>query len=211
VRMTPTPRLAPFAVTLALATSPAGAGADGGACPESIASFRALSGSIVPALACGTFLVATDAWSGPFSRAEIQYDRAFAVPFAAQVTWQRLGSDGGESLSLMLRGGYLLLRRGEYGFYAFSETAFAWHALPGFSTHRENTVRAEQRTREIVLWVDGVRAGALPFEAPAGSGPVGLGFKGASGYRSRMVFRDFSATPLDAGAQKGSASPPRPK
>ncbi len=96
---------------------------------------------------------------------------------------------------------------------------------PGFSTQRESTVRVEQRPREIVLWVDGVRAGALPFEAPRGSGNVGLGFKGASGYRSRMVFRDFSVTALEvgrdggrppippgpAGAQNGSTSPARPK
>jgi hypothetical protein len=127
------------------------------------------------------------------------------------VTWQRLGSDEGESLSLGLRGGYLLLRRGAYGFYAFSETAFAWQALPGFSTHRESTVRVEQRAKEILLWVDGAKVGVLPFEAPAGSGPVGLGMKGASGYRSRMVFRDLSVTSLDVAAQNGSTSPPRPK
>lgn len=204
------PRLSPHAVALALALAAGPAGADG-ACPESVAAFRVIEGSIAPALTCGTFLVATDGWSGPFSRADIEYDKSFAAPFAVQVTWQRLGSDEGESLSLTLRGGYFLLRRGAYGFYAFSETAFAWHDLPGFSTQRESTVRVEQRPREIVLWVDGVLAGAVPFDAPLGSGNVGLGFKGASGYRSRMVFRDFSVTPLEEGAQKRSTSSPRSK
>lgn len=209
--MTPGPRLAPLAVVAAVVLAVPPAGAEGGGCPESVTSFRAVHGSIAPGLACGTFIVTTDGWSGPFSRARIEVEKPVIVPFAVQVTWQRLGGDGGESLALVLRGGDLLLRRGEYGFYSFSEASFAWRPLPGFSTHRESTVRVEQRAREIVLWVDGVRAGAVPFEAPAGSGHVGLGVKGASGYRSRMVFRDFSVTPIEASAQKGATSPARSK
>ena len=202
--------LAPAAILLALALAPPAARADEGACAPSIPRRSACSTIDSPGLGCGTFLVATDAWSGPFSRAEIYQDRPVAAPFAVQVTWQRLGSDGGESLSLLLRGGFLLLRRGEYGFYAFSESAFVWRPLPGFSTHRESTVRAEQRAREIVVWIDGRRAFTVPFEAPAAAGGVGLGMKGASGYPLRMVFRDFSVTPLDG--QKGASAPAaRPK
>lgn len=176
-------------------------------CAMSAASFQVVNGALSEGLACGTFFLATDGWSGPFSRGDVSYAKPVAVPFAMEVTWQRLGSDGGESLSLGLRGGILLLRRGEYGFYAFSQS-FQWNPLPGFSTLRESTVRVEQRAKEIVLFVDGRRVGVLPFVAPAGSGEVGVGLKGMSGYRSRMRFRDFSVISLE---QAPSASPARSK
>jgi hypothetical protein len=169
-------------------------------------------GALAPGLACGSFIATTDAWNGPFSRAEFVHDPPVSTPFAVQVTWQRLGPDAGESLSIVLPQGYLLLRRGQFGFYAYSESGFRWLDLPGFSPHRESTVRVEQRPQDITLWVDGQRAGVIPFVAGRTVGTVGIGFKGAPGYRSRMRFRDFSVTPLDPGPRQASAtSSARPK
>src|SRR5262249_32257528 len=143
--------------------------------------WHAHRGTLAPGLACGSYIAVTDAWSGPFSRGEFYREQHASVPFAMQVTWQRLSMDEGKSLSFIVRGGFLLLKPGAYGFYPFSESAFRWHDLPGFSTVRESTVRVEQREQEIALWVDGRRVGTIPFAAPRTPGGVGVGLKGERG------------------------------
>jgi hypothetical protein len=167
-----------------------------GDCASSLTDWQTARGALQPGLACGSFVGTTDGWGGPFSAAEFRATKPVSLPLEVEVTWRRLGSDGGESLTLILPGGFLLLKRGEYGFYGFSESAFKWVALPGFSTHRESTVRVVQRATEILIWVDGKAIGRVPFTAPSASGPVGVGIKGASGYRSRMMFRGFRVRAL---------------
>jgi hypothetical protein len=189
-------RLVPIAGVAAALLSPRAATGDGAPCVASTAGWVANRGSLAPGLACGSFIGATDAWSGPFSRGEFLREQPVSAPFSMQVTSQRLGPDGDMSLSLFLRGGIVLLKRGAYGFYAFSESAFQWHDLPGFSPQRESTVKVEQREHEIAVWIDGARAFVLPFAAPRSPGAVGIGMKGERGHRSRMRFRDFSLTRL---------------
>ena len=172
-----------------------------GECASSLDDWRAVRGSLQPGLSCGSFIGTTDGWSGPFSSGEFRSTKTVSLPIEVEVTWRRLGSDGGESLSLILPGGSLLLKRGEYGFYGYSESTFKWVALPGFSTHRESTVKVVQRATEIDLWIDGTWVGRVPFTAPSASGAIGIGLKGASGYRSRILFRDFSVRSLGTGAQ----------
>jgi hypothetical protein len=169
---------------------------DGAPCASSTAGWVVNRGSLAPGLACGSAVGATDAWSGPFSRCEFVREQPVSVPFAMEVTWQRLGPDGNMSLGLFVRGGILLLKQGAYGFYHYSESDFQWRDLPGFSPYRESTMKVEQREQDIALWIDGRRAFVIPFAAPRSPGLVGLGLKGERGHRSRMRFHGFSLTPL---------------
>ena len=97
-------------------------------------------------------------------------------------------------MSVLLVGSILLMKDDEYGLWVFSEAQWAsdgWRPLRGFRAHRESSVTVEQRAKEVVLRVDGKRIDSWAFAAPTKTGNVGIGFKGASGYRSRMTFRDF--------------------
>jgi hypothetical protein len=167
-------------------------------------------GGLRAGLDCGVFLGTTDGWSGPFSYGHFLYKKPIVAPYALEVTWQRLGSDGGEPLELVLLGGILLMRDGQWGLYTYSEPDFRWQSLPGFRSHRRSTVRIEQDTTRILVWVDGVPAGSVAFTPASLSGRVGVRFKGSSTYRSRMWFRDFTVQGL-GGGQPPSASAARPK
>jgi hypothetical protein len=186
---------APIACVAAALFPPRAASGDG-ACAASTAGWVVQRGSLAPGLGCGSFIGASDAWSGPFSRAEFLREQPVSVPYAMEVTWQRLGPDGNMALSLFVRGGILLLKHGVYGFYHYSESDFQWRDLPGFSPYRESTMKVEQREQDIVVWIDGRRAIVIPFAAPRSPGLVGLGMKAERGHRSRLVFRGFSLTQL---------------
>jgi hypothetical protein len=206
------PRWLPLlALGCAAALSADDARGQGDDCPASIDDWQADHGALRAGLSCGTFIGTTDGWGGPFSRGEFRYRKALTLPYELEVTWRRLGSDGGESLSVIVPGGYLLLKRDAYGFYAFSDSAFQWRPLPGFRTHRESTVKVQQSAREIAVWVDGQPLDRIPFAAPSLGGTVGLGVKGASGYRSRMIFHGFAVRSLAPQGQAPSTSPVRPK
>lgn len=207
--MTSARSIVPIACVASALFSSRAATGDGAPCAASIDGWRVQRGSLAPGLACGSFIGTTDAWNGPFSRGEYLRDEPVSVPLAVQVTWQRLGPDADRTMIVILRGGFLLLKPGAYGFYPFSESAFQWHPLAGFSTHRETTVRVEQREQAISFSIDGVRAGVIPFAAPRGPGSIGIGFKGERGYRSRMRFRDFSVTAIDPHASATSSARPK--
>lgn len=179
-------------------------------CPSSLADWGVEHGGLQAGLGCGVFLGTTDGWSGPFSYGHYLYKKPVTAPYALEVTWQRLGSDGGEPLELILLGSILLLRDGQWGLYTYSEPEFYWRPLPAFRSHQRSAVRVEQRAAEILVWVDGAPVGRAAFAAPKPTGQVGVRFKGSSNHRSRMWFRDFTVHGLGEG-QPPSASAARPK
>lgn len=194
-------------LTLAFAPAAARAEAD---CPSTLGDWVVEHGGLRAGLGCGVFLGTTDGWSGPFSYGHFLQVKPVTLPYRVEVTWQRLGSDGGEPLELVLLGSILLIKNGHWGLYTYSEPDFYWRPFQGFSSHRRSTVRVEQRAEQIVVWVDGVLIGGAAFAAPTSTGQVGVRFKGSSSYRSRLWFRDFKAQGLDGG-QPPSASATRPK
>jgi hypothetical protein len=181
-----------------------------GDCPVTLGDWSIEHGGLRAGLGCGVFFGTTDGWSGPFSYGHYLYKTPVTAPYAIEVTWQRLGSDGGEPLELVLLGSILLMRDGQWGLYTYSEPDFHWRPLPGFRSHRRSAVRVEQHATRILVWVDGVPAVDVAFAAPALTGQVGVRFKGSSSFRSRMWFRDFSVQGLGDG-QPPSASASRSK
>ena len=163
-------------------------------------------GALQPSLAAGGFLLATDASPSRFSDGELVASEPVALPYRLDVTWRRLGPEAGRSLHVAVIGGVVLIKTGAVAFYAFDEARFAadgWTPVPGLRTHDEHRVSVVQDVRTVALTVDGAEVKRFAFAAARGQGRVGVGFKGASGNRSRLFVRALAVSEL---GPQGTAS-----
>ncbi len=181
---------ATLALALAALAPSAGAEADGGAsCTSSPEDWEVVRGSLQRGARCGEYLAATDGDNGTFSYADLLYRAPVRPPIDLEVTWRRLGPESRKSIELRALGALLLLRDEEYGLYVWNEASFEWRKLPGYRAHDEHRVAIHQTATTLSFSVDGKPIDS--WQVPAGGDRVGVGAKGAGGYRSWFAFRDF--------------------
>ena len=72
--------------------------------------------------------------------------------------------------------------------------------MPGLRAHDEHRVSVVQDAREVALSIDGAEVKRFAFAAARERGRVGVGFKGASGNRSRLWVRSIAVRELGAAA-----------
>lgn len=161
-------------------------------------AWQAQEGSAEPGRTPGSFVLATDGSAALFSTALLLATEDVDLPFQLDVTWRRLGPEAGRSLHVQVLGGVVLVKTGVVGLFAYDEAAFAatgWIPVPGLRSHDEHAVRVVQTARQVTLALDGIEVARWPLIAPHPRGRVGVGGKGARGYRSRIFVRSLAVRP----------------
>lgn len=141
------------------------------------------------------FVLTTDAAPGRFSSGEVRSSRKVGLPYELDVTWRRLGPEAGRSMHVQIGGGVVLIKDHKLALYTYDEATFAtrgWTALPGYRSHDRHTVTVAQDHHAVTISVDGAVAATFPLEHAADEAVLGVGFKGATGFRSRIYVEDVT-------------------
>jgi hypothetical protein len=120
------------------------------------------------------------------------------LPYALDVTWRRLGPEAGRSMHITVGGGVVLIKDRKVALYAYDEALFeaqGWTPIPGYRSHDRHTVTVTQDHRQVAVAVDGVPAARFPLALAADEAVIGVGFKGATGFRSRIYVEDVVVRP----------------
>lgn len=161
----------------------------------------ATRGALEPGRAPGSFWVTTAPVPGRFTSGDAMSTADVHLPFQLDVRWRRLGPDAGRSLHVIIAGGVLLVQSGQVALYTYDEAALAargWTAVPGLDTHREHVVGVHQDAREVRVSIDGVEVLRQPLITARAATKVGVGLKGAGGYRSALLVTSIAVTELPA-------------
>ena len=181
-----------LALTVIVVSAALAASADPAARPL---TWTATRGSVQPGLLPGSLVLATDAAPGRYSEGSVAAPLPVSIPFQLDATLRRLGPEAGRSLHLGILGGIVLIKTGAVSLWGFSDSKYnfeGWSPLPGMRTNDEHRFTVLQDERTVVLSVDGVEVKRFSLVAARKRGPVGIGFKGASGLRSRLYVRSLS-------------------
>lgn len=182
-------------VALALVTASGSVAAE----PPALAlRWEANRGTLQPGRIAGSFVLGTDASPGRFSEALALASAEVDLPYRLDVTWRRLGPEAGRSLHVQVVGGVVLIRTGMVGLYAYDEAAFAasgWTPVPSLRSHARHRVTVTQDAHAVAVAVDGVAVARWPLAAARPRGRVGVGGKGARGYRSRIFVEAVTVRP----------------
>jgi hypothetical protein len=150
-------------------------------------------GSLQPGIACGSFVAATDATNAAFSYAQLYRAEPISVPFDLSVTWRRLGPEA-RTMEIPILGAIVFVGEERCALWInHDDVSFdrdGWRPLPGYRTHDEHRVSVRQTAERVVLSVDGREVSTWSFTTSQKSGLVGLSFKGATGHRAFVAFRD---------------------
>lgn len=168
--------------------------AAGTAHAEPMPGWVAVRGTLAPARLPGSYVLTGDAAPARYSDGELVSEAAVPLPYRLDVVWRRLGPEGGRSMHVQVVGGVVLIKTGKISFYAYDDTAFAatgWLPLPGVSTHDEHAVSVSQDRRQVVVVIDGKETARFPLAVNRDAGKVGVGMKGASGFRTSIYLRSI--------------------
>jgi hypothetical protein len=152
-------------------------------------------GTLQPGVQHGSFVLTTDAAPGRFSDSELIFDREVSLPYRLDVSWRRLGPEAGRSLHVVVAGGVVLIKTGKVALYAYDEVKFSadgWTSVPALVTHREQAIAVVQDRHRVVVSLDGKEIASFAHEVPATRSFVGIGMKGATGYRSGVYVRSLA-------------------
>ncbi|HUQ05270.1 MAG TPA: hypothetical protein VM261_22355 [Kofleriaceae bacterium] len=155
----------------------------------------ATRGVMEPGRAPGSFWIATEAVPGRFSNGEVMSTGEVELPYRIDVRWRRIGPEGGRSMHVTVSGAVVLFQTGRLAVYAFDEAAFAangWTPVPELRTHDEQTVSVEQDAREVRIFVEGELVLRHPVVVTKAKTKVGVGMKGAKGFRSSIYVRSVT-------------------
>lgn len=161
--------------------------------------WSARAGSMQAGARPGSWIVTTDANPGRFSAGEVIADREVALPCRVDVRWQRLGPEGGRSMHVVVAGGVLLVRTGMIALYTYDEVKLAkdgWTAIPALDTQREHGLSVVQTREELRVSLEGKEVARFALPVAREKALVGVGMKGASGFRSTVYLRALSVTTL---------------
>ncbi len=161
----------------------------------------ATRGALAPGRAPGSFWVTTAPVPGRFTSGDAMADADVHLPYQLDVRWRRIGPEAGRSLHVIIAGGVLLVQSGRVALYTYDEAALAargWTAVPGLDTHREHVIGVRQDTREVRVSVDGVEVLRQALVTSRAATKVGVGLKGAGGYRSALLVTSIAVTELPA-------------
>ncbi|MBK9032858.1 MAG: hypothetical protein IPL61_16565 [Myxococcales bacterium] len=146
-------------------------------------------GAMEPGRTPGSFWVTTEPVPGRFTNGEVMSTTAVRLPYRLDVRWRRIGPEGGRSLHVIIAGGIVLVQSGQLALYAYDEAALVargWTAVPTLATHAEHAIGVEQDLQEVRVFVDGAVVLRQPLVAGRATTKVGVGLKGAGGYRSSL-------------------------
>ena len=158
-------------------------------------------GAMEPGRAPGSFWVTSEPVPGRFTNGEVLSTTAVRLPYRLDVRWRRLGPEGGRSLHVIIAGGIVLVQTGRLALYAYDEAALAargWTAVPALDTHGEHAIGVRQDAAEVRVFVDGVEVLRQPLVTARATTKVGVGLKGAGGYRSALLVTSIAVTELPA-------------
>ncbi|MBL8624609.1 MAG: hypothetical protein JNK64_25090 [Myxococcales bacterium] len=154
-----------------------------------VLSWVATHGALEPGRAPGSFWVTTDPVPGRFTWGDVLSTTDVRLPFQLDVRWRRIGPEAGRSLHVIIASGIVLVQSGRLALYTYDEAALAargWTAVPGLDTHREHTIGVRQDAAEVRVSVDGVEVLRQALVTARAATKVGVGLKGAGGYRSAL-------------------------
>jgi len=155
----------------------------------------ATRGAMEPGRMPGSFWLATEAVPGRFSNGEVMSTEAVELPYRIDVVWRRIGPEGGRSMHVTVAGAVILVQTGRVGVYAFDEVALearGWTPVPALRTHDEHMVSVIQDAREVTILVEGKEVARYPVVVTRPSTKVGVGMKGAKGFRSTIYVRSIA-------------------
>ncbi len=167
-------------------------------------TWKATRGALEPGKIANSFVLTTEAAPGRFSDGEVMAVEPVAIPYRLDVTWRRLGPEGGRSMHVTVADAVVLIKTGKLGLYAFDEAAFAalgWTPLPGFDANAEHQVAVTQTKTEIIVAIDGREVKRFALAVARDSIRPGVGMKGATGYRSAIYVRSLAVRELAAQSQ----------
>jgi hypothetical protein len=168
-----------------------------------IMTWIATRGAMEPGRTPGSFWLTTEAVPGRFSNGEVMSTEPVELPYRIDVRWRRIGPEGGRSMHVTVAGAVILIQSGRVGVYAFDEVALeaqGWTPVPELRTHDEHTISVIQDAREVTILVEGKEVARYPVVVTRRSTKVGVGMKGAKGYRSRIYVRSIAVRRDLAGA-----------
>jgi hypothetical protein len=172
-----------------------------------VMAWVATRGAMEPGRTPGSFWLATEAVPGRFSNGEVMSTEAVELPYRIDVRWRRIGPEGGRSMHVTVAGAVILVQTGRVGVYAFDEVALeahGWTPVPQLRTHEEHTISVLQDAREVTILVEGKEVARYPVVVKRATTKVGVGMKGAKGFRSTIYVRSI-AVRRDLGAASEAA------
>lgn len=161
----------------------------------------ATKGAVEPGRVPGSFWVTTEPVPGRFTSGAAMSSAEVRLPYQLDVRWRRLGPESGRSLHVIIAGAVVLIQSGRVALYTYDEAALVargWTAVPGLDTHREHAVRVTQDAAEVQVAIDGGVVLRQALVATAATATVGVGLKGAGGYRSALLVSAIAVTELPA-------------
>lgn len=144
-------------------------------------------------------VLTTDGAPGRFSDGEVRGSTRVRIPYQLDVTWRRLGPETGRSMHVLVADGVLLVRDHKISLYAYDESAFAalgWTQVPGLRAHELQHLTVTQDRREVRVEHGGAVVARFALPVTRDEAEVGLGFKGAGGFRSRMHVHAYGVREL---------------
>lgn len=164
-----------------------------------VVTWIATRGALEPGRVAGSFWLTTNAVPGRFSDGEVMSQEEVALPYRLDVRWRRIGPEGGRSLHVTVAGAVVLVQSGRVALYTYDEaalTARGWTDVPSLATHAEHAVSVTQDAREVAVAIDGREVLRQPVPVTRPRTQVGVGMKGASGFRSSLYVRSIAVTEL---------------
>lgn len=154
--------------------------------PDPPALVADLGAHLSPAGGCAALTIETAPSNSRFSWGGARLDHPVEPYFGIRLRWRRL-SPRPAALEVAFRGGSLLVRDGEVGWWENDArwTAHGWMPWAD-STARAHDVRLEQDGRVVRAWIDGEALPPWTLAATPEAGRVSIGLKGGPGDRARM-------------------------
>lgn len=167
-------------------------------CAESVSRWQVGRGALLADVACGAFLLSTDAEDHAGSVGEASLRQPVHLPYEVSLRWRRLGPEGNSPLWVRVLGGHLVFRDGGVGLWFNSAQSGAgeYQAVPGLDLHGESFISIVQSRHQLTVRINGAPAKAIPHKTALTRGALAVGLSGARGYRSFMSFRDVSVREL---------------
>lgn len=147
----------------------------------------------------GGGVITTDAAPGRFSDGEVRGSTNVRIPYELDVTWRRLGPEAGRSMHVLVADGVVLVRDGKISLYAYDEARFAalgWTRVDGLRTQELHHLTVRQDHDELTVAFGGEMVARFAHPVTRSDAVIGLGGKGAGGFRSRLYVRDYGVREL---------------
>ncbi|MFT3694418.1 MAG: hypothetical protein QM831_14825 [Kofleriaceae bacterium] len=156
--------------------------------------WRATEGSLEAGLAPESYILSTNAAPGRYSEGTAIAPVEVDLPYRFDLHLRRLGPEAGRSMHVLVAGGIILIKENAISFYAYDDAAFAsgeWKHLEGYRAHDDHAIRVDQDANRVTVTIDNRAPVVFPLAVARKKARVGVGMKGAPGYRSQIAVHDL--------------------